>query len=591
MVSDSVVDERTLREIYFPHFEMAVKEAKPWTLMNAYNKLNGVYCSENVELLTNILRNEWGFDGAVISDYGSVSHRDKALLAGVDIEMPGTGVFSDTLVRDSLPFDDASKALEESANRVVKLYERTSKRERSSANLAKNHNLAQKAAEKCLVLLKNENNLLPISPNSSVAVIGELAKHPHYQGGGSSHVASWKVSLPWTCLQADSSASLTYSPGYSIDDGDVIDEKLLNEAVKAAKAASTVLLFAGLTDQYETEGVDRENMLMPPAHLELIERICSVNSNVVVVLNAGAPVEMPWINKVKSVLFAYTLGDGFGSAISNIIYGKANPSGKLAETLPISLKHTPAYLSFAEDKHTVRYGEGIFVGYRYYEAVERDVLYPFGHGLSYTSFEYSGIELSQEVLTEKDEQLDPLKVSVTVKNTGQYAGDEIVQLYVSDLQCSLPRPLKELKAFVKLSLSPGESKKACVELDRRSFAFYHPQTKNWEVEAGDFEILIGASSADIRCSQVVNIQTDSIRTLSVITEETTMGEIFDDNSTASLIEKYVENSPMFGAGTLATDRVLRNLPLWALNHIGGKEITPSELKDIVEELNNAYSLR
>lgn len=587
MVSNSVIDVRTLREIYLTAFEIAVKEGKPWSIMCAYNRLNGIFCSEHRELLTKILRDEWGFDGVVVSDFGSVSHREASIAAGMDLEMPGTGIFSDTRVKTALADGTLKEEeLDASVTRILKLLQRTENTTKETVDMERHHRLAQEAAEDCIVLLKNEDKLLPLRSKGKVAVIGALAKQPRYQGGGSSHVASWKVDNTWDELCAlAGKTELRYAEGYDLKDGDTVSEAVLCAAEDAAKWSDTVLLFVGLTEQYETEGSDRSNMKLPMAHEALIQRIIASGRKVTIVLSAGAPVEMPWIHEVDALLFAYTAGDGLGRAVAKIIYGQANPSGKIAETMPEKLEHNPSYMNFRESKTDIRYTEGIFVGYRYYEKADRNVLFPFGHGLSYTSFTYSDLVLSSEEIGE----YDVLKVSLEVANTGAVKGNEIIQLYVADCQSSIPRPVKELKGFKKVALAPGESTVVEFTLDRRSFAFYDGTINDWVVEGGAFEILLGASSADIRISKLVTVTAKPWNGLYNVTEETTFGELVDCPETYPVICELLEKSPMYRPSEMpnAPD-FLRNLPLWTLNHMGGVPITPRELEEFMIRLNGCF---
>jgi beta-glucosidase len=588
MVSNSVVDERTLREIYLPAFEEAVKEGDPWSVMCAYNRINGTFCSEHDWLLNRVLRQEWGFDGVVISDWGAVSNRAKALKGGLDLEMPGTSGYSDAYLRQGLEDGTITEAdLDTSVIRLLTLLERTADATPvDTIDLEGHHALAQQAAEECLVLLKNEEGILPLKKDSKIAVLGQLAQRPRYQGGGSSHVASWKVdnTLEELWDRCKEQGELLYADGYSMENGEEISEDYLAPAVQMAAAAETAVLFLGLTEQYETEGADRKDMKLPSAHEELLRRVVAVNPNVVVVLTAGAPVEMPWLQQVKGVLATYTAGDGLGSAVASVLFGEVNPSGKLAETMPVKLEHNPSYLTFRESKTDIRYSEGIFVGYRWYEKRALPVAFPFGHGLSYTTFAYSDLTLSHTTLP----QGETLVVTMKVTNTGIRAGKECVQLYVGDVETSLPRPVKELKGFRKVLLEPGETKVLTFSLDKRAFAFYDTQLGDWAVEPGSFLISVGASSQDIRLTATVEVEAEPWRPLRSVTQETTYGELVDDPRTFPLLCGYLSQSPMYRPAEMpdAPD-FLRNLPLWTLNHMAGRPVSPQQLTQWVEELNQA----
>lgn len=587
MVSNSVVDERTLREIYLPAFEMAVKEGNPWSIMCSYNRVNGTFASENPWLLRQVLRQEWGFDGAVISDWGAVSNRAKALLGGLDLEMPGTNGYSAQVLRRALEQGEITQEdLDFCVRNLLRLIARTEgAAPAETVDWAEHHALAREAAEECLVLLKNEGQLLPLAKEGKIAVIGELARCPRYQGGGSSHVSSWKVDNTLEELKAHcGQAEITYAEGYNLEDGEELDSTRLEEAAELARAADAVLLFVGLTEQYETEGSDRTNLNLPKAHNELARRVLAANPNTAVILTAGAPVELPWVDQAKAILSTYTAGDGLGGAVARILFGEVNPSGKLAETMPLRLEHNPAYLNFRESPQDIRYQEGVFVGYRWYEKRQLPVLFPFGHGLSYTTFAYSNLTLSQSSIHE----WNTLTVTADITNTGSWAGRECVQLYVADQVSSLPRPVKELKGFAKISLKPGETKTVTFTLNRRDFAFYDTQLGDWAVESGLFRICLGASSADIRLVGEVSVEAVPWRPLTRVTQETTYGELVRDKRTYPLICRYLSQSPMYRPDQMpdAGDFLL-NMPLWTLNHMAGRPVTPQLLEEWIGELNRA----
>lgn len=503
------LDERTLREIYLASFEEVVKEAKPWTVMAAYNRINGEFCSQNKELLTSILRDEWGFEGFVVSDWGAVVSRALGLDAGLELEMPSSNGFGDNKIIEAVKNGSLDEgvldiAVERILNIVFKAID--NKKENSVYSKEEHHKIAREVAKECMVLLKNEDNILPLKDVESVAVIGGLAKNSRYQGGGSSHVNATKVDNIYEEFEKLANRTkLTYSEGYSLDNDD-INEILISEAKENAKNSKVAIIFAGLPDRYESEGFDRKHLRIPENQIRLIDAIAEVQSNIVVVLNNGAPIEMSWIGKVKGILEGYLGGQALGGAIAELIFGKANPCGKLAETFPKKLCHNPSYLNFPGDEETVKYNEGVFVGYRHYDTRDIEPLFPFGYGLSYTSFEYSDLKLNKKTINDND----TISVNVRVKNIGDIAGKEIVQLYVKDIESTIPRPQKELKGFEKVTLEPGEEIIVTFKLDKRSFAYYNVQLKDWHVETGDFEIMVGKSSREILLKETVHIESTVI---------------------------------------------------------------------------------
>ncbi len=496
------VDERALREIYLPAFETAVKKAKPWTVMCAYNKLNGTYCSENHFLLTELLKDEWGFEGLVVSDWGAVHDRVAALAGGLDLEMPGPKDSRVQKVVQAVRSGELDAAvLDEAVRRILTIVFKAALTPKGGTfDVEAHHALAQRIASEGMVLLKN-NGLLPLKDPAHVAVIGRAAEQAAFQGGGSSHINPTKVAVPFKELQNRAGeAELTYAPGYPADDS--FNAALIDQAVELARSADVALIYAALPASKESEGYDRADLDLTDQQVALIKAVGAVQPNTVVVLNNGAPVAVSaWIDSVAAVLEAWMMGQAGGAAIADVLFGRVNPSGKLAETYPLKLSDTPAYLNWPGENGVVRYGEGIFIGYRYYEAKQVPVQFPFGFGLSYTSFAYSNARVSSAEF--KD--VDGLTVSVDVTNTGQAAGKEIVQVYVHDVQPGLARPWKELKGFAKVDLQPGETKTVSIPLDLRAFAYYHPAYKQWITETGDFDILIGASSEEIRLSLTVSL--------------------------------------------------------------------------------------
>lgn len=527
MSCSSQADERTLREIYLPAFETAVKKSQPYTVMCSYNQINGTFASENHWLLTEVLRKEWGFKGYVMSDWGAVNERVAGLKAGLELEMPASGGLNDQeIIRAVQEGTLEESVLDQAVIRILNIvFAYEDHRSKGPLELEKDHELARHVAEESMVLLKNENNILPLSSREKIAFIGGFAKTPRFQGGGSSHINSFRIDNALDAVK-NMGHAVTYAQGFSHDE-DIYDETAAAEAIEAAKSADKAVIFAGLPDSFESEGYDRAHMRLPSCQNRLIEEICRVQPNTVVVLHNGSPVEMPWLSQVKGLLEAYLGGQAAGSAVASILYGKVNPSGKLAETMPVKLQDNPSYLNFG-CKDIVSYQEGVFVGYRYYDTKKMEVAFPFGHGLSYTTFAYANMRLDKSKMTDHD----TLKVSVDVTNTGSLEGKEIVQFYVRDLTGSCPdrRPDKELKDFEKVSLKPGETKTVSVTLDQRSFAWYSVKLHDWYAATGDYEILVGASSRNILLKKKVSMESSRRLPLSLHLN-TTLGELFSDSRT------------------------------------------------------------
>uniref|UniRef100_A0A540VKI8 Glycosyl hydrolase n=2 Tax=Litorilinea aerophila TaxID=1204385 RepID=A0A540VKI8_9CHLR len=501
---NAVVDERTLREIYLPAFERAVKEARPWTVMCAYNKVNGIYCSENARLLTQILKGEWGFDGVVVSDWGAVHDRVRALEAGLDLEMPGPKPHRTQAVVDAVRSGALDEAvLDEAVRRILAAVERAAAtpKETETFDVDAHHALARRVAAAGMVLLKNDG-ILPLQKGQCLAVIGRAAREPHFQGGGSSHINPTRVDIPLDELaRLAGEGDLTYREGYPADDS--FQQELIDEAVAAAAEADVALIFAALPASKESEGYDRTDLDLTRQQVALIQAVSAVQPRTVVVLNSGSAIDMQaWIDGVAAVVQAWLMGQAGGGAIADVLYGVVNPSGRLAETFPMRLEDTPAFLHFPGENGEVRYGEGLYVGYRYYDARQIPVLFPFGHGLSYTTFEYSHARPSSPTFRE----VDGVDVLVEITNTGQRAGAEVVQVYVRPHQARLARPPKELKGFAKVELAPGETRTVTIHLDERAFAYFDPAYGRWVAEGGQYDLLIGASSADIRAQVTVTLE-------------------------------------------------------------------------------------
>jgi len=592
MSSSSEVDERTLREIYLAAFEGAIVNQKPWTVMCSYNKINGIYAAENKEYLTKVLREEWGFDGFVVSDWGAVNDRVKNLDAGMDLEMPSSNGINDKLIVESVKNGSLSEAVIDLAcERILNIIYRfvENRDDKAIFDRDKDHEIARKVAEETIVLLKNDG-ILPLNEKEEIAFIGKYAKMPRYQGGGSSHINSHKVTSAWDMVSH--LKNVTYAQGYN-DDKDVTDELLLNEAVELAKKAKVAVVFAGLPDSFESEGFDRSHMRIPNCQNELIARITEVQPNTVVVLHNGSPVEMPWVKDVRGILEAYLGGQAVGAACADILFGKVNPSAKLPETFPIKLEDNPSYLYYLGEKDKVEYKEGIFVGYRYYDTKKMDVLFPFGHGLSYTTFTYSNLQVNKSNITDKDR----VTVSVDVTNTGSRAGKEVVQLYIRDVSSIVIRPEKELKGFDKVELVPGETKTVSFELGKRAFAYWNTEIHDWHVETGEFELLIGDSSKNIECSTTINVES-TVKLPVVYTMDSTIGDLMEDPYTNQYIgelmkgslfalEDMVQSSDKEGA--ISKEMMLamvKYMPIRGTVSFGNSTVSREDLLKVIDKLNH-----
>lgn len=562
MKINAVADERTLREIYLPAFETAVKKSQPWTVMNAYNRLNGEYCSENDWLQNKVLRDEWGFEGIVVTDWGAANDRVKGLAAGNDLEMPGSGDYNTSKLYNAVLSGELDeKVVDETVDRIVDIILKSKENLKDfKYDRQEHHRLAKDIAAASMVLLKNEDNILPLGKDADIALIGEMARAPRYQGAGSSNINPTKITSAFEAF-VDEGYTPLYAPGYN-KKNDKPDYELIADAVKLAEKAETVVLFIGLTENYESEGYDRDCLDIPEAHTELLDAVCAVNKNVVVVLSGGSPVIMPWLPKVKAVLNGYLGGQASGGAVAEILTGKVCPSGKLAETYPLSLLDTPCFDNFPGSLRSVEYRESVYIGYRYYDTAGKDVLFPFGYGLSYTDFKYSSLKISKK----KIKDTDTLTVTFKVKNTGKVAGAETAQIYVRDKESTIFRPDRELREFVKVFLEPGEEKTVSVELSKRAFAYYNVNINDWHVESGEFDILVGSSSRDIRLEGKVSV------------ESTVKAEIPD----------YRESAPVYYSADV------RNVPDAQFEAVLGHEIPASvfgedEKLDLTCSLENAVN--
>ena len=597
MSSSSEMDERTAREIYLAAFETAVRQSKPWTVMCSYNRINGVYAAQNRRALTDILRGEWGFDGFVVSDWGAVNDRVPDLQAGLDLEMPTSFGMNDKKIVQAVQDGTLQEeVLDRAVERILTQVQRFEAHRDSTAvfDREKDHQTAREAAGQCMVLLKNEDALLPLNRKAKLAFIGEFAQKPRFQGGGSSHINCSRVDAAWELVQQNPSAypQTVYAQGYRTQE-DCVCAQMQEEAVQAAKAADTAVIFAGLPDAYESEGYDRTHMRLPENQTALIEAVAAVNPNTVVILHNGAPVEMPWLDHVKAVLEAYLAGQAVGGAVLDILFGDVNPSGHLAETFPRKLEDNPSYLYYHGEGDKTEYREGVFVGYRYYDTKKMDVLFPFGHGLSYTTFTCGNVRLSQAHLTDTD----TLTVQAEVTNTGTRTGKEVLQLYVAPPKGDVIRPVHELKGFEKVELAPGETKTVTFRLGKRAFSYYDMDLQDWRVEPGVYTLELGESSRNIlQTVQVTAAGTP--KKPAEITLDTTIGDVLQMPRGREIVRPLIEAYGMMSADSGDADclgestaqmmeSMLRYMPLRGLVAFGNGKITDADAQKVVEQLQAA----
>ncbi|HEX2911280.1 MAG TPA: glycoside hydrolase family 3 C-terminal domain-containing protein [Chloroflexia bacterium] len=586
MTIDAVIDQRTLREIYLAAFERVVKKARPWTIMAAYNKVNGVYASENPQLLTQILKEEWGFEGVVVSDWGAVNEKGRALTAGLDLEMPGPGVnHTARLVKLVQNGQLEEAAIDRAAARVLRMILQGHAGRKTGVHFdrAAHHALARRAAAEATVLLKNEDNLLPLKPEglSSVAVIGQFARSPRYQGAGSSQIVPTQLDKPLEELESwlSGKATVTYAEGYN--ESEEPDEALIQEAVSKAQQASVAIIVAGLPGPFESEGYDRTHIFMPKSHNRLIEEVCRVQPNTVLVLQNGSVVAMPWLSGVKAVVEVGLGGQAGGSAIVDVLSGKVNPAGKLAETFPERLEDTPAYINYPGESGVVRYGEGVFVGYRYYDKKKVQPLFPFGYGLSYTTFEYSGLKLNKDTFKAGE----TLEVRVSVRNSGERAGKEIVQLYVRSTASQYSRPVRELKAFAKVALEPGETKEVTLTLEERDFMVYDSERQAWRMEGGSYQIEVGPSSAELPLSAAVTVQEDLASARRRFTRMTELKYFVENEQALALIRQNFGSSGDVEQWITNADEMFLAIPI--IKIAGFQGISEEQVDAFIAHLNQA----
>lgn len=607
------IDERTLREIYLAAFETVVKKAQPWTIMCSYNRINGVYSCENDWLLNKVLRDEWGFEGLVMTDWGAMDERVPSLKAGLDLEMPDCHGETDKLIVKAVQNGELEESvLDTAVERILTMVDKylTARKGIDPASMvhplpssvergydvAAHHALARTTAEQSAVLLKNED-ILPLQKDKKIAFIGEFAKVPRIQGGGSSHINNTSVE---SALDA-AGDSVSYAQGFHIDE-ETTDETLLQEAITLAKESDVAVIFAGLPDSFESEGFDRTHLNMPANQNELIARISEVQPNVVVVLHSGSPIAMPWLDKVAGVLQMYLAGQASGGAAVNLLFGDATPCGKLAETFPLHLEDNPSYLNFPGNREKVCYQEGVFIGYRYYDKKKMDVLFPFGYGLSYTDFTYSNMKVTVNGKNAADvdviKETDEIIVSADITNTGNCDGAEIVQLYIKNPVVYEIRPEKELRDFAKVFLKAGETKTVTFTLNARAFSYYETRIHDWYAESGDYEILLASSSRDIRLQDTVSITgskkipfvADYITTCEDVELFAKDGSALDEMLRGSGFAEATDHDgdDSMGSGTADMMKAMfTGTPLHSILSFSSEELTYEDIQDTIRKLNEA----
>jgi beta-glucosidase len=591
------VDERTLREIYFPAFERTVAQARPWTVMCSYNRLNGTHVSQHPWLLTEVLRDEWGYDGVVVSDWGAVHDRVAAVKAGLDLEMPPQLGHSDRALVEAVRSGELEEAvLDRSVARVLSLVAKATEAKQAdpTADLDAHHALARRAARECAVLLKNEDDLLPLDlrAGQTVAVIGEFARTPRFQGAGSSQVNPTRVDVALDEIRdaVREGVEVRFAAGFGLEDEDEADPRLAEEAVEAARGADAVVLFLGLPARAESEGFDREHMRLPQSQVDLLRRMAAVNERVVVLLaNGSAVLTSTWDHEAAAVLECWLGGQASGAAVADLLLGSANPCGRLAETIPLRLQDNTAYLNFPGDSGHVRYGEGVFVGYRGHDALDQPVGYPFGHGLSYTTFEYG--DLVVDVTGRHADRDLRITVRCSVTNSGRRPGKEVAQLYVHDVAASVARPPLELRGFAKLDLAPGETGTATFELGARDLSYWSEAVRDWVLEAGDFELLVGASSRDIRARATTAV--DAPRVAAPLGAMSSLEEWLADPSGADALRGVLgttDDGRLAGAlGNPELRRVVGNFPMSALAGFANVDLDRDDLQELVARVGDEPS--
>ncbi|MCR5474576.1 MAG: glycoside hydrolase family 3 C-terminal domain-containing protein [Lachnospiraceae bacterium] len=591
---DSRIDERTLREIYLKGFEIAVKESQPWTVMCAYNLVNGVQMSQNKRILTDILRDEWGFKGLVMSDWGAVRDRVKGIAAGLDLEMPSSYAAYDALVIDAVRGGELDEAdLDTCVERILDFVFKAVDNHDDKAvwNKDEQHLLARDIATECVVLLKNEERVLPIKNDDHVLFVGGFAKKPRFQGGGSSHINCMNVDSVLYAMQGNS--KLVYEEGFSAV-SDERDDKLFNRAVAAAKDADKVVVFAGLPDSWESEGYDRKNMDLPQVQNDIISDIAAVNDHVIVVLQNGSPVAMPWADKVSAILETYLGGEGVGVATVRALYGKINPSGRLPETFPLRVEDCSSYIDFSGDCEEIEYREGIFVGYRYFTKKKIPVQFPFGYGLSYSTFTYG--RMSCDTDTMKDDET--VEVTVDVINESNIPGKEVVQVYVeADIpDTRIRRAVRQLAGFKKVFLEPHEKKTVSFILDKSAFAYYDTKLGDWYVEPGDYKVEICKNAEEVISSMTVNVSPrkpqkrvyDENSVYMDIMKDPAAGKIaapFFEKFAATFLDSGKRDESAAEAFGTDLEVYLRDTTLRNAVNMSLGDLTYKDMKELLEKLN------
>lgn len=569
------IDPRPLREIYLRAFERVVRDAQPWTVMCSYNRINGVYSSRNPWLLTDVLRGEWGFEGLVVSDWGAVDDRVASLAAGLDLEMPSTGGRTDAEIVAAVRSGTIDESvLDQAAARVIELVQKAvaAADPEATFDADAHHALAREVAGQSIVLLRNENDLLPLAADANVAVIGELARTPRYQGAGSSRIEPTRLDNALDEMRLLSGRDVPFAAGYALDGSD--SAGLVEEAVALAGKADIAVVFLGVPAELESEGFDRDDLELPHSQIALLDAVLLANPNVVVVLSNGGVVRLSgFAHRVPAIVEGWLLGQAGGGAIADVLYGQVNPSGRLAETVPVRLEDTPAHTNFPGEHGHVRYGEGLFVGYRSYDARRLEVSFPFGHGLSYTTFEYA------DAAVESD---GDLTVHVTVTNTGERAGAEVVQVYVGVPDSSVARAPRELKGFTKVRLDPGESQRVAVQVRRDDLAYWDTRVDSWVVEGGTYTIEIGASSRDIRQTLTVDVKGDSVRV--PLTMESSLGELFQNPAAAEIV---LQAFGSMGGDVGIDESVLKMAASMPLGRLAGfaPGVEPEQIQQLLDVVN------
>jgi beta-glucosidase len=586
MRSSSDVDPRPLREIYLRSFQRVVQDAQPYTVMCSYNRINGVFASENHFLLTQVLRDEWGFEGLVVSDWGAVNDRVSALVAGMDLEMPGSGGRTDTQIVAAVREGSLDEAvLDASAERIATLARRWQQTERvvGPLDVDSHHALAREAAGRSIVLLKNEGNLLPLQAQRSVALIGAFVEQPRYQGAGSSMINPTRIDSVANEIVSKVGEDFVFqAPGFTLNgSGDAA--ALRAEAITVAAKHDVAVVFLGLPATEESEGYDREHIHLPTVQLELLDAVLEVNPNTVVVLSNGGVVALPFVDRVPAILEGWLLGQAGGGAIADVLYGDVNPSGKLSETIPVRLEDTPAFLNFPGEDGHVRYGEGLFVGYRWFDVRKIEVAFPFGHGLSYTTFGYEDATAS----VNEDGDVD---VRVRVTNTGNRAGREVVQAYTGLASEAVQRPERELKAFALVELEAGERREVVLTVRRADLAYWNVRADRWVVEGGEYTVDVAASSRDIRSSTTVVVDGDTI--VFPLTRESSMAEVFAHPVAGPVIQQVM--AQMASATEVASStipegvdmaKMMGSFPIGRIGMIAGDSFQPEQIDQLLAMAN------